>query len=82
MFQIRNLHTVNYNPTVVRSFSLFALREVKVVESLAVRLGWGPWGVRKEEEGQVIISLKYSIYSIAKEGDKLFPPSVNIAKKK
>lgn len=55
---------------------------MKVVESLAVRLGWGPWGVRKEEEGQVIISLKYSIYSIAKEGDKLFPPSVNIAKKK
>lgn len=30
-------------------------------------------GVRKEEEGQVIISLKYSIYKVAKEGDKLFP---------
>lgn len=29
--------------------------------------------VRKEKEGQVIITLKYSIYKVAKEGDKLFP---------
>ena len=29
--------------------------------------------MRKEEERQVIISLKYSIYKVAEEGDKLFP---------